>query len=139
MVNNSKLFLLTTLSLGPQNQRCQDHIARQGKTSESIGQPIEPLFRGPVRCNSGRTKLPLCYNIYMQAKQTPMEEFLENEDINMHTENIVLMAEHVGDSYDKEQANKLLRRVQHMGYSDIEAEHTAAKLRARLWPLFKLL
>lgn len=139
MVNCIKLFLLTIFSLGPQNQRRQDHIARQNKTSGHVLKGLGHKLRGPARCNSGRIKLPLCYITYMQSKQTPMEEFLENEHFNMHTENIVLMAEHVGDALDRQEANRLLRRVLHRGYSDSEAERVAAFLRARLWPMFKLL
>ena len=67
---------------------------------------------------------------------SPWKQYQENEEINAHSENLVLMAAHVGDDIDKRRADNVLWRVHHMGYRDWIAECDARKLNARLYPMF---
>lgn len=69
--------------------------------------------------------------------QTPMQEYRENEGLNAHTDNLVLMAEHVGDEFDKMNAAKVSRLGQRHGYRTVEAGFIAEPLQARLWPMFR--
>jgi hypothetical protein len=73
----------------------------------------------------------------METKLSPMQEYRENEALNAHTDNLVLMAEHVGDWRDQQLARKVVDSMSRYGYRHPEIDWIAEPLQAKLWPLFR--
>ncbi|HET8688626.1 MAG TPA: hypothetical protein VFM18_18585 [Methanosarcina sp.] len=69
--------------------------------------------------------------------QDLMQVFRDNEDNNAHTENLLLMAQAVGDDNDIRNASNLVSQKERQGYMDDTTVHIERKLRNKLWPLFQ--
>jgi hypothetical protein len=70
-------------------------------------------------------------------KLSPWAEYKANEELNAHSENLVLMAKHVGDSLDQQRAQHVVWRVQRMGHLDELGACDAAALNTKMWPKFR--
>lgn len=73
----------------------------------------------------------------MITTMTPMQEYRENEHYNAHSDNLVLMAKHVGDLLDKQKASTVQSLISRHGYMTPAAECIYNPLQAKLWPLFR--
>jgi hypothetical protein len=73
----------------------------------------------------------------MITTMTPMQEYRENEHYNAHSDNLVLMAEHVGDANDKHKASTVKSLISRHGYMTPTAGNIYVPLQAKLWPLFR--
>ena len=54
-----------------------------------------------------------------------LEEYKENEELNYHSENVVLLAEKYGDALTQRVARMSLERMNRKGYSDQKLSHLA--------------
>jgi len=62
------------------------------------------------------------------------KKYLKNEDCNLHTENVVLLAENFGDSDDKIIAKGILRLHEELGHITYELSQVRREIHNRLFP-----